>query len=222
MTDPTALKQTAMRYAGISNLQDPVWASQMDALLDLALQVSSFSFTYRLFDLKHEKEGAVIAPAGLCLSGNLAEKMLEECEQIIVLGATLGSGFDRQLDLFHLTSPSKALCFDALGSALIDAKADELQEQIAAKLSNRFLGDRFSCGYGDLPLDLQKQISPLLDLPRHTGIHILDSCMMAPTKSITAFIGVSKKTQPARVRGCAYCSMSNSCPYKKKGTLCHV
>ena len=52
---------------------------------------------------------------------------------------------------------------------------------------------RFSPGYGDLPIEVQKDFLPLLDAERRLGITLSESCLMAPSKSVTAIIGVASK-----------------------------
>ena len=48
---------------------------------------------------------------------------------------------------------------------------------------------RFSPGYGDLPLALQREVFAALDCPRRIGLTLSDSLLMSPTKSVTALIG---------------------------------
>ena len=53
--------------------------------------------------------------------------------------------------------------------------------------------DRFSPGYGDLPLDVQKNIFPLLDCERKIGLTLNESLIMSPSKSVTAFVGMARQ-----------------------------
>ena len=43
---------------------------------------------------------------------------------------------------------------------------------------------------------------------------------MNPSKSVTAIIGLSDRPQAARIRGCAYCSMRETCALRKGGKHC--
>ncbi len=51
-------------------------------------------------------------------------------------------------------------------------------------------GIRFSPGYGDLPLETQRDFIRLLDATRKAGITLNESCLMNPLKSVTAIAGV--------------------------------
>ena len=44
--------------------------------------------------------------------------------------------------------------------------------------------------------------------------------LMNPTKSVTALIGISDRPQMARIRGCAYCTMRETCALRKGGKHC--
>lgn len=116
----------------------------------------------------------------------------------------------------------EAAILDACGSAWVETGCDMAQAEIAERFAPRFLTDRFSPGYGDLPLSLQPAVLGALDAERRLGIHLSDSFLMTPAKSVTAVIGVADTPQPARVRGCGYCAMREICEYRKGGTTCAV
>ena len=80
--------------------------------------------------------------------------------------------------------------------------------------------DRFSPGYGDLPLDLQPALCAALDAQRRLGLTVTDSLLLNPVKSVTAVIGLSPTPQPARIRGCGYCNFRENCQFRKEGTTC--
>ena len=115
---------------------------------------------------------------------------------------------------------ARAVIMDVCGSAYVEAGCDEAEKEIAARYPDLFLTDRFSPGYGDLPLSVQANVLQALDAQRLLGVYALPSFMMAPAKSVTAVIGLSRTPQPARVRGCGYCAMLENCVYRKGGTTC--
>lgn len=57
---------------------------------------------------------------------------------------------------------------------------------------------RFSPGYGDLPINMQKDIFAALDCPRKIGLSLNESLLMSPSKSVTAIIGVSARPKQGR------------------------
>ena len=86
-------------------------------------------------------------------------------------------------------SPSKALMFQALGAERIESLCDTFCNDMNNELGVR-LKPRFSAGYGDLPLEVQKDIFRVLDCPRKIGLTLNDSLLMSPTKSVTAIVGI--------------------------------
>ena len=117
-------------------------------------------------------------------------------------------------------SMARAAMLDACGSAWVEAGCDEAEKEIAARFPGLHLTDRFSPGYGDLPLAMQKDICAVLDAPRRLGVQVTDSFLMNPSKSVTAVVGLSDRAQPARVRGCGCCILRENCQYRKEGKTC--
>ena len=57
-------------------------------------------------------------------------------------------------------------------------------------IPGKTLAARFSPGYGDLPLEFQREIFRALDVPRRIGVSLGSSCLMSPSKSVTAIVGI--------------------------------
>lgn len=179
-------------------------------------------YVYRVFALRHAAEGIVLEGSGVTLTGTLAEKMLRECDTAVLLAVTLGMEEERRLRALERRDMGRAVILDACGSAWVESGCDLAQREIADRFAPRFLTDRFSPGYGDLPLTLQSAVLAALDAERRLGIYLGESLLMTPSKSVTAVIGVADRPQPARVRGCAFCTMNKTCELRKGGTSCAV
>ena len=93
---------------------------------------------------------------------------------------------------------------------------DRINERIRleADRDGLYTRPRFSPGYGDLPLDLQKDISRILNMPKEIGVSLTQTLLMTPSKSVTALIGLSEKPGICRKRGCEDCEASENCPYR--------
>ena len=178
------------------------------------------SFVYKVFALEHRPEGVALSGTEILLTGDTAKTMLAECDRALLLACTLGSRFDALLLSEQARDMARAAILDACGSALVESGCDEAERQIALRFPEQFLTDRFSPGYGDLPLQLQEGICAALDARRRLGIHVTDSCLMNPVKSVTAVVGISDRPQMARIRGCAHCAMREHCTLRKGGNRC--
>ena len=61
---------------------------------------------------------------------------------------------------------------------------------LALKEKGVLLKPRFSAGYGDLPLTVQREIFSQLNPDRKIGLTLNESLLMSPSKSVTAFAGI--------------------------------
>jgi hypothetical protein len=119
-------------------------------------------------------------------SRDLSER-LYGCNKIILMAATVGLGIDRLISKYSLNEPSKALILQAVGAAAVESWLDTLCFELG---QGRVCRSRFSCGYGDLPLELQGDIFAALECEKNIGLTLNASMLMSPTKSVTAIIGI--------------------------------
>lgn len=160
---------------------------------------------------------------GLPLAGEDIRAVLHDCQQAVLMAATLGPAVERLLMRREVTNMADAVIMDACASTAIENVCDhfefDLREQVEAE--GLFLSDRFSPGYGDLPLDTQPRLCAALDTARRIGLTVSSNYIMIPRKSVSAILGISGKKQELRPRGCEVCSMFLTCPYRKEGHTCH-
>lgn len=144
-------------------------------------------------------------------------RLLSDSDGAILMAATLGAQSERLLLRYQARSSSDALIMDAVLSAAIEAVCDE-QESLLRKEyleSGYYLTDRFSPGYGDMPLEQSKEICAVLQSEKNIGLTVSRSGIMIPRKSVTAIIGVSKTPQKRRPSPCTVCHMRDSCTLRK-------
>lgn len=134
------------------------------------------------------------------------------------MAITLGPAFDRDVRRLAVTDMTRSLFLNAAGAAFVDARLDEVQATIGRELGC-YLSDRFSPGYGDLPLAYQTVLFRELNLTARLGLHLMDTLLMVPEKSITALAGVFDSPQLQTIRGCAVCDLY-PCALAKKGQTC--
>lgn len=145
------------------------------------------------------------------LSGNL-----RDCQGILVFAATLGTGGDQLIRKYNRLQISKAVVMQAAATAVIEEYCDEVCRELKQTYEEegRYLRPRFSPGYGDFPLDCQKDILGALEAGKRIGIMVMDSLVMAPSKSVTAVMGISGEEQRCEVRGCEVCG-KRDCGYRR-------
>ena len=209
----------ALRYLAIARPD----ASSLEALEPVAAALESAltpRFTFAAFPVRHTPEGEALEGSGLVLPGEMARTMLRECNDAVLLLCTLGAGFEAMLRAASARDMAQAAMLDACGSAYVEAGCFDAEKAIAARFPGKFLTDRFSPGYGDLPLELQPKLCAALDSQRRLGVTVTESLLMVPMKTVSAVIGLADTPQPARVRGCQFCARRETCEFRKHGQTC--
>ena len=209
----------ALRYLAIARPD----AGSLEAIEPVAAaleQALTPRFTFAVFPVRRTPEGAALEGSGLVLPGRMARTMLRECSDAVLLLCTLGAGFEAQLRAASARDMAQAAMLDACGSAYVEAGCDEAEKAIAARFPEKYLTDRFSPGYGDLPLELQPALCAALDSQRRLGVTVTESLLMVPMKTVSAVIGLADTPQPARVRGCQFCARRETCNFRKHGQTC--
>ena len=117
------------------------------------------------------------------------DRLLAGCRTTILFGATVGVELDRRIARYGVLSPARALMMQAVGAERIESLCNVFCSDLGKEYSSK-LTPRFSAGYGDLPLEAQRDIFSILDCPRHIGLTLNNSLLMSPTKSVTAFVGI--------------------------------
>ena len=197
---------------------NPVEPELLEQIREIVKEVQSEivpKVIVRTFSLD-EKRGlkdTVFLPAG-----DDMRRLLADCNEAVLMAATLGAQSERILLRRQARSSKDALLMDAVLSAAIEAVCDDQEQIIRRKYlqENLYLTDRFSPGYGDMPLEQTKEICAVLQAEKTIGLHVSQSGIMIPRKSVTAIMGVSAKKMPGRPSRCAICSMRESCMLREQ------
>jgi len=103
------------------------------------------------------------------------------------LCATLGAEFDRWHRRLAAVSAADAYLAQCIGLDAVERLMDELEAEIRATLAKgETLQSRRSPGYGEMPLELSREIIAELDATRRIGVALTDSLLLVPSKSVTA------------------------------------
>ena len=158
------------------------------------------------------EDETVTLDTGLTFKSRDLARHLAGCEEVLLLAATLGSKMDRAIRRLALTSVAEGAAAQAVAASLIESYCDEVQVEAETHgLSQR---PRFSPGYGDWHLEEQKIMFRALACEKKIGLTLTDGLMMAPTKSVTAIIGLSTDVRCVWNK-CMTCGNVN-CPYREE------
>ena len=206
-------RNEAVRYLGGAGIR---LNYRMDVLMDecekAVLEKASPKYLYVEKDL----------PCSQIMGGKDIESHLNGCEKAIVMCATVGSGVDKLIRISQISDMARAVVMDSLASVAVEQVCNAFDKIIAGKYSDYNMTFRFSPGYGDYPIELQKIILQMLDAPKKIGLCTNDNFLLTPTKSVTAVLGLSKNPIERKKRGCAICNMRETCKFRRKGLHCGV
>ena len=208
-TAPGWNERECLRYAGTT---PQVVSAEERKLFEACLKEVESKLTYKVcwgrFPIRRTENGLDF---GFFRTESKAlMKNLEGCEEIIVFAATIGLEIDRLIRRYSSLSPAKALFFQAIGAERIESLCDAFCDDLKGK--GLQLRPRFSPGYGDLPLEMQKDLFRVLDCPRKIGLSLNESLLMSPSKSVTAIIGIGGRAEEEKNK-CSACEKSD-CAYR--------
>ncbi len=188
---PPISRRELLRYMGCAS-STPETEQLMDEALCLIEGKLAYKVCYCEFPISREED---LLDLGFARTDSCdLAKCLDRCDRILLFAATLGLGLDRLILRHTRLSPAMAVCLQAVGAERIEALCDAFCNDMQAlyQEEHKLLRPRFSPGYGDLPLSLQKEVLRALDCPRQIGLSLNDSLLMSPTKSVTAIIGIKE------------------------------
>lgn len=184
---------------------------------EILLKTARPRIVWRQFDLKDD---LTFSGTGFCPAGNDVKALLHDCRQVILFAATLGTEVEALLHRTQVRDMAEAVVLDCCASSAIENVCDNFCEDLQAELAPKYLTDRFSPGYGDLPFAQQKEVCGILDIGRRIGVNLSPGGLMIPQKSVTALMGIADTPQKKRFRGCAYCSLFETCLLRKENRTC--
>ena len=202
---PPVDRREIIRYMGARELTE-----ELDALLEECLReterVLRYAVCWREFPVS--VNGNTVDLGFAAVESVSLAKQLAGCGWAVLFAATVGLELDRLIARYGRLQPVKALIFQAIGAerveALCDAFCGDIRRQ--AQSCGMYTRLRFSPGYGDVPLTLQRDIFRVLGCARNIGLTLNGSLLMTPTKSVTAIIGVGSGAQQPDKEKCSTCT----------------
>lgn len=205
----------ALRYMGACGAPDAQTTALLDSVEAELLPALTPKCLFSEADFQRTGE-TQLTVSGLRFQSRDLCRCLQNADRLLLFAATLGPGADRLQQRYAAAGETaKAAAVQALGAAAIESYCDAVCAEYEEKLKGErlFLTPRFSPGYGDLPLEAQRDFFRLFDISKRIGLTLTDACLMLPTKSVTAFLGIVR-APTCEKSGCASCQNAG-CAYRK-------
>lgn len=140
---------------------------------------------------------------------------VKEAEKIALFVCTAGEGFSSYSNKYNEEGDYlKGFIVDTLGSLTVERAMDCIQQRLENDFSQAGLRitSRYSPGYCNWSVKEQSQLFSLLP-ENPCNIHLSDSSLMIPIKSVSGIIGIGKKVKK-RAYACDICN-NKTCIYRK-------
>ena len=201
-------------YRGLTTIDEKMQSVIEDCIREME-EAMTPRCIYKTFPIEWDGESCEFA--GIRVEPGNLTRNLKGCKEIVMLAVTIGPGADRLVKRSEIRDMLKAYTYQAVGAAAVEAWCDEINERIKQEAADKelYARPRFSPGYGDFPLEVQKDFERILEMPKSIGVSLSESLLMTPTKSITAVIGLSDKATDCHRAGCEECNMHETCEYSR-------
>lgn len=189
LSDPRILpfnKREALRYLGVKDC-DEALNMVLEEMIKYAYDLATPKASY--IKLPIVVEHGVVDLGFDKIESKALSKNLSGCNEAYVFVATIGLQIDQAIERLFRIDRAKGVILDSVSSTLIESFCNYVNDMFKKDGS---LCPRFSPGYGDCNIRHQKSILNVLDAYRKTGVSLLETCMMVPFKTVTAFVGIKE------------------------------
>lgn len=214
--DFTIPKGETLRYAGHKGEYIPESLSDLTGeVIESCKEKITPRNIVRRYRIEQAENGVALTDFGLVLQGNDIKKHLENCEECYIMCATVGIGADNFIRTMMAMDTVRGMLADGAATAAVESYCDEIEKSLRNELKKekKFLTWRYSPGYGDFPFTQQPEILSLLDAAKYTGVTCAESCIMIPSKSVTAVMGIAAAKPAAGNRKCDRCPNRDNCDF---------
>ncbi|HHX62730.1 MAG TPA: hypothetical protein GX707_18750 [Epulopiscium sp.] len=210
-------KLEVLRYLGHTNQDIDSNTEQLlnECLIEIN-ELMTKKFVYELFDMDKKENSISLRDTILVMESKDISNHLAKSDKCVLMAASLGLQVDIKIAYYSRTDVTKSLILDAYASTAIEALCDEIEETIRKEACDHGynITSRFSPGYGDLPITLQKPITQVLKTYPKMGLTVNESSIMLPRKSVTAIIGWQKEQPDTKIIKCKLCNKQN-CSFRR-------
>jgi hypothetical protein len=171
--------------------------SDMDEAINLGLALCRNQGALGRFTITGRSAVSVLLPDGNSFEDRQLAGLLRHSDEVLLMAGTTGLEITTTISKeMEEENASRAVVLDAVASCSADMILDWLMEtfnKMLRKEGRKLTRRRFSPGFGDLSLDNQAVIFRLLGLER-LSLHLTDSMMLVPEKSVLAIAGIERIT----------------------------
>ncbi len=185
-------KEEVLRSLGYYRKKKSVLSPSIDALIKgerkKAKGLIQAKGVYVILPIKSKSKSKIILK-NITLKGKAIAKAMAKAEEIALFVDTIGPALEAEVNrLYQKDEYTKATILDTIGSVAADEGAEYLNSLIVKKAKKEST-PRFSPGYGDWDLSIQKRLLEVTQASK-IGVTCNEAFFMIPRKSVSAVIGL--------------------------------
>lgn len=179
-------------------------------------------FIYGKYECVLHDDGVEVLGTKLILKGNDIREHLKNSKECVLMGVTIGGNIEKKINLYGKTNLTKSLILDACATTAVEEVCDQIEAYVKeeARERNQGITFRYSPGYGDLPLDIQRNLADTLRTDKTIGLTVSSHNLLFPRKSVTAIIGLIPEEIKVKKKGCEACKNFENCSFRREGHFC--
>ena len=205
-------RNEVLRYMQSRNIEDVRILSEVDSCILQSVEKITPKAAYMFLPVT-VKDTQVDFGLIKTNSAGLA-RILRDSKECVLFLATIGTETDRLIAKYSKIQPHKALIYQAIGAELIEKYCDYLEKSIASNFKIG-LKMRYSPGYSDFDISVQKEIISVLKAEKYCGITLTQNYLMQPSKSVTAICPITDTKCEKSENKCSDCE-NFDCIYRNE------
>ncbi|MDO5718422.1 MAG: hypothetical protein Q4P34_05500 [Tissierellia bacterium] len=182
------------------------------------VNISNINYVYKILPLR----GMKLGDTDIDIDTPDLANLLENCQSCIICAQTLGVSVDNELRKAGIIDLARAIMMDAAASSYIESVSSKIYDSLLEDYRDEgfYFTERFSPGYGLVPITLNIDFSKLLNAERRIGLKVAGSGLMIPRKSTIAIWGISNSSNLNKIDRCSDCKLRFGCKLKERGEFC--
>lgn len=212
-------KLEILRYLGYNNQTiDPSTASLLDQCILEIKEIAQKRFVYHTYTI--ERSANILSLKGTTFTTHSCDtaNLLAQSDRCTLMAVSLGLKVDQKIAYYAKFDLARSLILDACASTAVEVLCDEVEDKVRLEAQEHgyHITNRFSPGYGDLPITLQQSFANVLQTYPTIGLTVTENSILLPRKSVTALLGWQREKCTAATHQCTLCAQVN-CLYRKGG-----
>jgi hypothetical protein len=183
------------RIKFVKELKEEGVARAIKQAIDTAYTLIHGRACYKTFKIKEVLADRVtIGESDTIFVGSNMVKLLAKSDYATLLATTIGPDLERKVDHIKKTHTADAYFLDVVGGWMADYMADRADAIVQSEIlrSGYARTMRYSPGYGDWDLPVQKELLDLMEA-KAIALSCTETSILQPRKSVTAVIGWERR-----------------------------